>query len=232
MRGRAALQGAVATARQRQGLGQHQAPRGASGLQAARPPKSAQPPHPRAGAPRPGGPTQPQGPPPTPWDSIASLEDAGATRKANDTTADLASDRDLKERYYGLGSGYDNPASNPWSQAALLKAQSERARAGTLNSAGNASYSGSTLNHLGAVDRQTAIALNDLKERREGDLAAIDRQGQDNAQELDEGRTQAQIGAVERFEEQPLEPAPAGKKTLKKKPQPAARRARRMKGNR
>lgn len=161
-------------------------------------------------------------PAPLPWDSISTLESGSSQRRQGDTMSQIASERDRSERYYGIGEGYN--VNNPYSQAAQLMAQHNAGRLGTVNAAGNQLYAGSTINHLRGVDNRYNVARNSLDERRADSLAGF-QQGELRAQrEGEEGAEDAQIGAIERAEQQPLEAAPGKKKIQPKQKQKARKK--------
>lgn len=123
--------------------------------------------------------------------------------------AGLSSKRDFRERSFGLSEGYNDPAANPWSQAALLQHQHDVGTRGTMNSAGLNLYSGSTVNGLASNDRQYAMGLGQLKQQQEEEQAAWAREEQELAQERQTAREEASGGAVERAAETEPEPMPA-----------------------
>jgi hypothetical protein len=85
-----------------------------------------------------------------PWDTRYEEEVGGARKKYLDTTTNLDYAQTGIEQDYGLAPAYNDYQSNPYSRAALLESQYQKANRGTLNSAGYQLYSGSAGNHLAA----------------------------------------------------------------------------------
>lgn len=140
-----------------------------------------------------------------PWDSQATMEEAGSYRNASDKLAGLRGNWDAEQRSIGIGQGYEN---NPYSQASLLQRQREIGNRGTINRAGNQLYAGSTVNRLGGVERGYQEGRSQLQERYEARRAQVEREEQATQNEIQTEREQAQIEAIRRAEEQAPAPAP------------------------
>lgn len=158
-----------------------------------------------AGAPGPGGLPQPSTA--MPWDAQATLETAGAYRNASDKLAGLRGNWDAEQRSIGIGQGYEN---NPYSQASLLQRQREIGNRGAINSAGNQLYAGSTVNHLGQVERGYSEGRAHLQESYEARRAQVEREELATQHEIQAEQEQAQLEAIRRAEEAAPEPAPVG----------------------
>lgn len=83
---------------------------------------------------------------PLPWDNIAEGQVATAQKTAADTRTQIAANRALGLREFGLDPGYNDPKANPYSQAAILQHNHESNARGINVTAGQALYSGQTGN--------------------------------------------------------------------------------------
>lgn len=140
-----------------------------------------------------------------PWDAQATLETAGAYRNASDKLAGLRGNWDAEQRSIGIGQGYEN---NPYSQASLLQRQREIGNRGAINRAGNQLYAGSTVNHLGQVERSYSEGRAHLQEQYEARRAQVEREELATQHEIQAEQEQAQLEAIRRAEEAAPEPAP------------------------
>lgn len=142
-----------------------------------------------------------------PWDSQATLESAGSYRNAQDKLAGIRGNWDAEQRSIGIGQGYEN---NPYSQASLLQRQREIGNRGAINGAGNQLYAGSTVNHLGQVERGYNEGYAHLQEQYEARKAQVEREETATQHEAEQEQEEAQLAAIERAREEAPEPAPVG----------------------
>ena len=140
-----------------------------------------------------------------PWDSLSTSEEAGAYRNAEDKLAGLRGNWEARQRWYGIDPQF---ANNPYSQASLLQRQREIGKRGTLNSAGNQLYAGSTVNRLGGVDRSYSEGYSHLNEGYEAERAREEREETATQHQLQSEQEQAQAEAIQRAQEAAPEPAP------------------------
>lgn len=138
-----------------------------------------------------------------PWDSAATTTSASGQRSYSDKMAGIASERDFKERYYGLAPGYQN---NPYSQASLLQRQREIGTRG-INQRPGQLYSGATINHLGQVERGYNEGYYNLGQAQAADEAKWEREELETQHEKETADEEAQQRAIERAEESAPEPA-------------------------
>jgi hypothetical protein len=141
-----------------------------------------------------------------PWDATAQAEEAAAQRAYEDSVGSISSQRDFRERYFGLGDGYNDPTANPYSQAALLQDQHEIGERGTMNAAGLQLYAGSTVNRLAGNDSAYAKNLYNLKLQQEEEQARWAQEEQAAQHARESAREEASAGAIQRAAE--AEPAP------------------------
>jgi hypothetical protein len=87
---------------------------------------------------------------PTPWDSAYEQSTVGAHKKYEDTISGLHLKKTAEDQEYGLGPGYNDYQSNPYSRAALLEKTFMTANRGTSNASAAAGqlYGGSLGNAL------------------------------------------------------------------------------------
>lgn len=170
--------------------------------------------HPRLG---PQG--QPQGrrpgqpaPRPTPWN--AAYEEAASTANRNYLLAgqnlDLAQQR--TESTYGLNNS--DYMANPYSRAALLQQSYLAANRGTLNTAGNQIYAGSTTNRLNENRNRLSQGRDALEKSYLDTLGEINAKRSEAAAQKDTEISAAKQRQIEAAEKAPLEPeaAPAGRR--------------------
>lgn len=150
---------------------------------------------------------------PTPWDTKAEQIVSGARRKyLNEGIGFDLSEQQAKQEF-GLEAGFNNYQSNPYSRAALLEAEFQKANRGTMNSAGRALYGSSTSNALGANRAGYGRNRNELANAYREALGEISTGRARATQEKADSEAEAEWERISSAEEAPLEPqaAPAGK---------------------
>lgn len=162
-----------------------------------------------------------------PWDAQAEIKDTNAQKRLEDYGAGAASNRDFRERYFGLGAGYNDPTANPASQAALLQHEHEVNENRVREfGGGNQLYAGSTVNRQQAETRRAELTLNALKGQWEAEQAKWLGEDQAAAHEREGAHDEAQSEAINRAAEAPLPAVPkpknknktgSGKKNSRKK---------------
>lgn len=141
-----------------------------------------------------------------PWDSQAERESAELGNEAADTRTSLAADyeRFQRESGFGLGEG------DPYSEAAKLKEQRDNARRGTLNTAGNQIYAGSTVNRLRGANRQYDVDYKRLQDQFAQAQAAYGRGVGRTARDAQQGLSAIKEGAIDRRAASEPQPLAAG----------------------
>lgn len=142
-----------------------------------------------------------------PWDSQAERESAELGNEAGDTRASLAADYERFQREAGFGLGADNP----YSAAATLKQQRDSNRRGTLNTAGNQIYAGSTINKLRGANRRYDVGYQKLQDQNAQAQAAYQRGLGRTQRDQQQGAAAIKEGALNRkvaSEPQPLAAGP------------------------
>lgn len=146
-----------------------------------------------------------------PWDRPAELQSGTAQKRWEDTQAGIGSTKEQRERYFGLEPGYNDFASNPWSQAALLAHQHEIGERGVREGGqGNQLYSGATINNEQAETRRNALAVNSLTESLHAEQAQWKAEERAAERQREQEEREAIEGAIERATGADLEPAPTG----------------------
>lgn len=159
------------------------------------------------------GATSPTGAVP-PWDSRYEEQTAGNQKTYLNTIAGLGLQETALKQDYGLEGPYADAKTNPYSRAAALEQAYHQANKGTLNSAGNQLYAGSTTNHLEGNRTSYDRGRNELERSYLAELNELAAKRAEALQEQEEANRQAEWQRIERAEQQPLDPsqAPAGKK--------------------
>ena len=138
-----------------------------------------------------------------PWDSQAERESAELGNEAADTQTSLGADYERFQRELGFGVGADNP----YSQVAQLKERRDNNRRGTLNTAGNQIYAGSTVNRLRGANRQYDVGYQQAQDQFAQAQAAYGRGVGSTQRDTQQGLSRIQEGALNRkvaSEPQPL----------------------------
>jgi hypothetical protein len=172
----------------------------------------AKPPGAPAGAPAPAVAT---GPTPTPWSSKYEQTVAGANKKYLDASGNFDLQEQTAKQDFGLDPGFNDYQSNPNSRAALLEQSFLTNNRGTMNSAGNQLYSGSTSNRLAANRTNYGTSRDSLAKSYRDALGEVST-GRAKAKETqDEEAREAywnSVGEAEKSEpEAEAAPAAAGK---------------------
>lgn len=150
-------------------------------------------------------------PAPTPWDTQYELTRGGAEKGYGDTVAGLGAKRTMTQQAYGIDPGFNDPAQNPLSRAAMLKKAWMTANRGSNTSfaARGQLYAGSLANARGANQSNYELGYDELNKSYLADLNQIDAEGA-RALEDKEGRiSEAGWKRLEALQGAPLEPAPA-----------------------
>lgn len=146
---------------------------------------------------------------PAPWDSRYESIVAGAQKSYLTGQGDLnAAERSVKQDF-GLENDY---AANPYSRAALLQENFQRANRGTTNSAGLQLYSGSTGNHLAANRESYGQSRDQLERSYREALGQINEKRVQEREEREAAEREAEFDRNEKAAEADLEPeaAPQG----------------------
>jgi hypothetical protein len=136
--------------------------------------------------------------PPLPWDSVAEGQVANAGSQYKATSEQIAANKDIGLREFGLDPGYNDWKNNPYSQAAILQHNHEGNEAGIKVTAGQALYSGQTGNAQGIEAGRRNRGFNDLSNAEARQKAQWVREEQDAATALKEAKNEAQGGAIDR----------------------------------
>lgn len=145
-----------------------------------------------------------------PWDAQAQIKDTNAGRRYDDYVIGATGTRDFRERYYGLGDGYNDLTANPASQAALLQHQHEVGERGVREGGGgNQAYAGSTINRERSETRRSELALTSLKQQREAEQAQWAQEDREAKTKRQEEHDEAQAEAIDRAANAPLPSVPA-----------------------
>ncbi len=159
-----------------------------------------------------------------PWDSVAEGKVANAGAQYKNTAAQIAANRDIGLREFGLDPGYNDWKNNPYSQAAVLQHNHEANEAGINVTAGQALYSGQTGNAQGIEAGRRNQGFNALQNQEAQAKANWTAEEKAAEQRLKEEKQEAQEGAIERGlnAPQPEVPLPGGNGPQKEKiPYPA-----------
>lgn len=147
---------------------------------------------------------------PLPWDSAAEGKAANAGLQFKGTSAQIAANRDIGLREFGLDPGYDDWKNNPYSQAAILQHNHEADEAGILTTAGQALYSGQTGNAQGIEAGRRNQAFTGLANEETRAKAKWTGEEQEAAALLRQERQEAQEGAIKRALEAEQPDVPLG----------------------
>lgn len=152
-----------------------------------------------------------------PWDTRYEEEIGGARKRYLDTVNNLDSAQVGVEQDYGLSPAHNDYQSNPYSRAALLESEYQRANRGTLNSAGYQLYSGAAGNHLAANRSSYDINRDQLEKAYNAALAEGTAKRTEAKEREAEEEREAAFGRNERAEKAPLDSsqAPPAKKKQK-----------------
>lgn len=163
---------------------------------------------------------------PAPWDSQYELSAAGARQKYANTVNNLGLKKTATEQDFGLGNGYNDYQSNPYSRAALLEQTYQKANRGTGNSyaASGQLYAGSLSTALDANRQAEAQSHDSLEKEYRNALQSI-RDEEVAAKNAEIGELgEAGWNRLERADSAPLDSstAPEPAKTAAKASKPKA----------
>lgn len=147
-----------------------------------------------------------------PWDSAAEGKTANASLQFKGTAEQIAANKDIGLREFGLDPGYNDWKNNPYSQAAILQHNHESNEAGLKVTAGQALYSGQTGNAQGIEAgrrNQAFVGLGNEEARAKSRWTGEE---QEAAARLRQEQQEAQEDAIKRAleAEQPDVPLPGG----------------------
>lgn len=139
---------------------------------------------------------------PMPYDSTAEREGAELGNEAGDTRARLTTRFLRQQEDLGFGAG----AANPYSSAALLVREREAAQRGSLQTAGNSLYAGSTLNASREIGQRYDEGRKKLEQSYDRARTDYEEGGQQTERDYRLGLAKIKEGALNRALER--EPAP------------------------
>lgn len=145
-----------------------------------------------------------------PWDSAAEGKVAVAGAGYKNTAAQIAANRDIGLREFGLDPGYNDWKNNPYSQAAILQHNHEANESGINVTAGQALYSGQTGNAQGIEAGRRNRGFNELQNQEAQAKARWTGEEQAAEQKLKEEKQQAQEDAIKRALEAEQPDVPLG----------------------
>jgi hypothetical protein len=122
-------------------------------------------------APQPGAAAPVQAQPVMPWDAAAANSEGAALQKRNNSLTGLDSGWLREQQDYGLEGPWADPASNPYSRAALLQRSYDNAKRGSLNTAGNQLYAGSYVNSQNSNTHNFSLGRDELQKGYDADYA-------------------------------------------------------------
>lgn len=147
---------------------------------------------------------------PLPWDSAAEGKVANAGLAYKGTSEQIAANKDIGLREFGLDEGYNDWKNNPYSQAAILQHNHEANEAGIKTTAGQALYSGQTGNAQGIEAGRRNQAFTGLQNEESRAKARWTGEEQEAAALLRKEKQEAQEDAIKRRLEEEPEDVPLG----------------------
>lgn len=162
-------------------------------------------------------------PTPTPWNTKAEEIVSGARRNYLNQGIGFDLSEQQAKQEFGLDQGFNDYKANPFSRAALLQENYLNANRGTVNSAGNQFYAGSTSNALGANRKGYDFNRNELASVYRDALGEISGGRAKASEEKAEREREAEWERIAAAEGAPLESEAApgeGGRGKKKKSQP------------
>ena len=143
-----------------------------------------------------------------PWDIAAANDEADAQRRLSNTLTSLDAGWIGAEQEFGLAPGFNDPASNPYSRAALLQRSYNNAKSGTLNSANNQLYSGSYINAQNTNTHNFQLGSDELARARNQAYAEYIGNRQHAQDEYNEALSNAAWARIQAGLESEPEPGP------------------------